>query len=413
MAALELRTDDDEPLALGHFRIRTKKYEVLHFEKYYTYSNLPLTVQKRINCMVEKADEDGLVEIHSGIVSIEQAIAQFINKYARTTKVRDLVLAFNEKLNELEAVAHLEKAIRDDKKVKAALDEQIRGIKAKINSAENAKKRSDVINNIDLKPIIIREIKSYLSSVRNKINTMLSGRRKVEKSEAKRQCDQLKKECESISMQVKVQINKILEKAYTQTLNTIVSEYTKYLNELNINLNTSALSFNPANLVAGKLADLSAILQDNTETVDESYTVKDKRRVKKEGGFWRKTAHLLTFGMVDDYIMVEEEYNRKIAKYTDYVDMYEVASEYLVPFQRSLNTIENSAISHVGLETDRLKEHLRESLKEIDRALKEKLDALSKTESDSQAKSRDIAQKEMNLQFLMKIQERVNNIINF
>ena len=147
--------------------------------------------------------------------------------------------------------------------------------------------------------------------------------------------------------------------------------------------------------------------------MDESYTVKDKRRVKKEGGFWRKTAHLLTFGMVDDYIMVEEEYNRKIAKYTDYVDMYEVASEYLVPFQRSLNTIENSAISHVGLETDRLKEHLRESLKEIDRALKEKLDALSKTESDSQAKSRDIAQKEMNLQFLMKIQERVNNIINF
>lgn len=414
LVALQLRTDDDEPLELNTFKFRTQKYEVLHFEKYYTYSNLPLTVQKRINRMVEKADENGLVEIHTGIVSIEQAIAQFINKYARTTKVRDLVLAFNEKLNELEAVAHLEKAIREDKKVKAALDAQIQGIKEKISSAENAKKRSTLIDNIDLEPVIKQEIKSYIFSVNKRINSMLSGNsNKVEKSIAEQQCIRLGKDCESISMQIKVQINKILEKSYTQTLNRIVAEYTKYLKELNINLNTSALSLNPANLVAGKLADLSAILQDNTETVDESYYVKDSRMVKKEGGVLRKIAHIFTFGVVDNYTMVKEEYNRKIAKYTDYVDMNEVASEYLVPFQKNLNMIENSAISHVKSETRRLKDYLRESLREIDRALSEKLDALSKTESDSQAKSKDIAQKEMNLQFLMKIQERVNNIINF
>ena len=44
--------------------------------------------------------EDDAIEIHTGIVSVEQAIAQYINKYARTTKVFDLVQSFNEKLNE-------------------------------------------------------------------------------------------------------------------------------------------------------------------------------------------------------------------------------------------------------------------------------------------------------------------------
>lgn len=411
LAALELRTDDDEPMALDTFRRGTKKYEALHFDKYYSYSNLPLTVQKRINYMVEKADEDGLVEIHTGMVSIEQAIAQFINKYARTTKVRDLVLAFNEKLNELEAVAHLEKAIREDKKVKAALDAQIKDIKAKINSAENAKKRSTLIDNIDLEPVIRQEIKSYMSSVNNRINSMLSGHsNKVEKSIAEKQCIRLGKDCESIAMQIKVQINKILEKSYTQTLDRIVAEYTKYLNELNINVNSSALSFSPANLVAGKLADLSSILRENTETVDEGYNETQTKRVFVESK--RRWYNPFSWFKEGDHYE-NQNYTVWVNNYVDYVDMNEVASEYLVPFKKNLNTIENSAISHVISETKRLKDHLRTSLTEIDKALREKLDALSKTESDSQAKSRDIAQKEMNLQFLMKIQERVNNIINF
>ena len=314
-------------------------------------------------------------------------------------------------MNELEAVAHLEKAIRDDKKVKAALDAQIQDIKAKINSAENAKKRSTLIDNIDLESTIRQEIKSYMSSVNNRINSMLSGHsNKVEKSIAEQQCIRLGKDCESISMQIKVQINKILEKSYTQTLDRIIAEYTKYLNELNINVNSSALSFNPANLVAGKLADLSTILRDNTETVDEGYNETRTKRVFVESK--RRWYNPFTWFKEGDHYE-NQNYTVWVSNYVNYVDMNEVASEYLVPFKKNLNTIENSAISHVISETKRLKDHLRTSLTEIDRALKEKLDALSKTESDSQAKSKDIAQKEMNLQFLMKIQERVNNIINF
>ena len=240
---------------------------------------------------------------------------------------------------------------------------------------------------------------------------MLSGHsNKVEKSIAEQQCIRLGKDCESISMQIKVQINKILEKSYTQTLDRIIAEYTKYLNELNINVNSSALSFNPANLVAGKLADLSTILRDNTETVDEGYNETRTKRVFVESK--RRWYNPFTWFKEGDHYE-NQNYTVWVSNYVNYVDMNEVASEYLVPFKKNLNTIENSAISHVISETKRLKDHLRTSLTEIDRALKEKLDALSKTESDSQAKSKDIAQKEMNLQFLMKIQERVNNIINF
>ena len=53
-------------------------------------------------------DLDDNVEYYSGICSIEEAIRLYINKYARTTKVCDLVLSFNNRLNELATLARLE-----------------------------------------------------------------------------------------------------------------------------------------------------------------------------------------------------------------------------------------------------------------------------------------------------------------
>lgn len=413
-AALELRTEDDEPMALDNFRRGVNKYEALHFDNYYHFSNLPQTVHRRIDNILSRADENEKVEIHTGIVSVEQAIAQYINKYARTTKVRDLVLSFNEKLNELAAVARLEDAIKKDKSAKAALEKQIDNIKANIRSAQNAQARSKSIDSIDLKDTVENDVKTYIDSINTKISKLLSGRsNKVAKSKAKIECLELEKECKAISTQIKVQIDKILDKAYKDTLNKIIEEYKKYLSELNMSVNTNALVFNVANLVSGSLADLTSIIEDHTERADESYIVKDKRTVRKEGGFLRQAASILTFGLIDDYTMETEYYDRKISQYVDYVDMNEVASDYLVPFRKNLQQTRTNAVNHVVAETLRLKEYLKAELAKIDKVLNEKLDALSKTEADSKAKEAEIAQKEQNLKWLEDIQKQVNNIIEF
>ena len=413
-AALELRTDDDEPMALDNFRRSARKYNAMHFDNYYKFSNLPETVRTRISGLMDNANEDEIVEIHTGIISIEQAIAQYINKYARTTKVKDLVSAFNKNLKDLAAFSRLEKNIREDKEVKAVLEKQIAQIKNNIQSAQNAQTRSKSIDDIDLKPIIEAEVRKYIESVKNKINKLISGQsNKVEKSIAKQKCSQLEKECNSISIQIKIEIDKILNKAYKETINKIIEEYKKYLSELNIGVNSSALSFNPANLVSASLANMSSIIDANTETADESYTVRDSRTVRKEGGFLRQFASGFTFGLIKDHTWEKEFYNRKVAKYVDYVDMKEVAEDYIKPFQTHLQRVHKGAVEHVVSETERLKQHLKGELGKIDKVLNDKLDALTKTESDSKVKAAEIAQKENNLRWLESIQKRVNDIIEF
>lgn len=392
--------------ALRDFLEMCEEYEVMHFENYYEYNNLPQTVRNRIeNFKAQLIEADDALEIHTGIVSVEQAIAQYINKYARITKVYDLVQSFNEKLNELAAVAHLEDAIRKDKNAKKVLEKQISKIKAIIQSAQNAQARSKTIDQIDLTSIVEKSVASYMTEIKNKLNEMMSGHsNKVEKIEAIRQCAELEKECEAITVQIKVQIDKILENAYKETITKIVEDYKRYLAELNIGVDTGALSFNPANLVSGSLADLSSIIDAYTETEDESYYeekhkwVPSKKKWYNPFSWFKEGAHWE---------------GKKIEKYVDYVDMNEVASEFIIPFQESLDDTKKEAIQHVKSETSRLKDHLKGELAKIDEILNEKLDALYKTIADTKAKAAEIEQKEKNLKWLESIQSQVNNIIHF
>ena len=397
--------------ALRDFVEMCEEYDVMHFENYYQYNNLPQTVRNRIENFKVQMGEDDAIEIHTGIVSVEQAIAQYINKYARTTKVFDLVQSFNEKLNELAAVAYLEDAIRKDKKAKAELEKQISTIKSNIQSAQNAQSKSKTIDKIDLTSTVEKQVTAYMTEIKNKLSKMMSGRsNKVEKIKAIQQCAELEKECEAISVQIKVQIDKILETAYKDTINKIVDEYKRYLAELNIGVNTNALSINPANLVSGSLAYLSSIIEYNTETVDESYNETRTKRVFVESK--RRWYNPFSWFSKGDHFE-NRSYQARVEKYVDYVDMNGVASDYIVPFQNSLNGTKKDAINYVTSETQRLKEYLKEELAKIDKLLNQKLDALSKTEADSKAKAKEIAVKEKNLKWLESIQNQVNNIIHF
>lgn len=414
LPALQKRAEMKGPRAraLNDFKMMCEYYDVMHFEKYYDYNNLPQTVRNRLDYWMSQANnDDDKLEVRTGVVSIEQAIAQYINKYARTTKVYDLVQSFNEKLNELAAVAHLEDAIRKDKNAKAELEKQIAKIKANIQSAQNAQNRSKTIDKIDLTSTVEKQVATYMTEIKNKLSKMMSGRsNKVEKIKAKQQCAELEKECEAISVQIKVQIDKILETAYKETITKIIEEYKRYLAELNIGVNTNALSFNPANLVSGSLADLSTIIDENTDTVDESYTETRTKRVFVESK--RRWYNPFSWFSEGDHYE-NRSYQARVEKYVDYVDMNEVASDYIVPFQKSLDGTKKDAINHVISETQRLKEYLKGELSKIDKVLNQKLDALSKTQADSKAKADEIAQKEKNLKWLESIQNQVNSIINF
>lgn len=413
-AALDKRIDDDDADVWPVFKKKTVKYPVLHFENYYQYSHLPRISQSIIEKMKENASDDDLVEIHTGIVSVEQAISLYVNKYARTMKVRDLVEAFNEKLNEVAAVAHLEEAIRTDKNAKAELEKQLDEIRKNIKTAKDAQSFSKTIDNIDLITQSDKAIEECIKGINSNIDDILSiNKEKVPKEKAYALCENLERTRQALLIQFKIDVEKIFSQTYKNAVNEIMKEYEKYLSALNLQVNSLTVNINPLNLVSASLSDLSQIMKENTETEDQSYTVREAYQKRVEGGFFRKAANILSFGRIKDYTYETAYRDKRIAKYVDYVNMRDVANEYFTPLRKDLE--ENKAKLHNYLveESERLKEILRRELEKIGEILEQKLNDLDVTKDAQKLKAEEIRRKEQNLRWLENIQERINNLVKF
>lgn len=414
LPALQLRTEDDEAGELSTFVMRSNKYECMHFDNYYNYSHLPMRSKAVIDAGIDASDDNGKVLFYTGIKSIEEAINQYVNKYARTTKVNDLVQSFNGTLDELATVEKIEEAIRNDKSKKAELEKQIVQIQKNIETARKAKTVSSKIDGINLTDKVEKKVTDRMNAIRTQISSIISSQsNKVEKSEAMKQCVELEKKCKSLPSQINAQIIGLLNESYKETLHSIIEEYKKHLKDLNLGIGANALSFNPINLVMGSLNDLSGIVEKNTITEGQSYTVKEKYQKRVEGGFLRKAASFLTLGWVDDYTYETAYRDKRIAKFVDKVDMKEVASDYLQPIQKKLEEVRKQTVKHATDETNRLKDYLKEELVKIDSLLDEKLRSLYQIEDDSKATAAEIKRKEDNLKWLEGIQERVHNLIEF
>ena len=401
--ALEARTKDPKRKTLDAFKDNASCSEVYHFEKYYHFSHLPQKARTDVESWLNKADEGGKIEIHTGIVSIEQAINQYVNKYARTTKVNDLVQSFNGTLKELATISKIEEAIRKDKSKKTKLEGQITQIQEKIDTAKAAMTVSSKIDAIDLKEMVEKKVTKGINAIRTQISSIISSQsNKVEKSEAIKQCAELEKKCKALPAQISAQISSILDETYKEALHSIIEEYKKYLNELNIGVDTSELSFNPINLVMGNLDNLSRIIDDNTETEDESFYqevfVASKRKWYNPFTWFKEGDH---------YEKV------KIENYVDKVPMRKVATDYLQPIQKKLEEIKKQAINYSVDETNRLKDSLKKELVKIDDLLKAKLASINKVKADTEITATEIKRKEENLKWLESIQERVDNLIEF
>ncbi len=424
-AALEARTKPAVQLVLPVYSQFVKHYPSTHYDAYYRFSHLPNLVRIETEKFLEEAANDPdktegeytNIEIHSGIVSIEKAIELYINKYARTIKVYDLVQSFNNRLNELAAIATLEQDIKDNAEKKKQLEESIKIIKKNIRSGESARQLSSLVEDIDISDNVKQEIDEFIDNQRTKINKIIFNYKnssKVPKSEAVSQARNIDRDSKDILAQLKAQIDKILKNTYIALYKTIVKQYESFVKDLGVNVDNKALLINPLNFVATNLADLDSVLRKETTKIDQggyqNKTVRESYQEKKTNWFFAPW----TWG-TERY---ETKYRDKTVKewvsdYKEYVNMTEVVNKYFEPIQIQLADAKKSAMKHVASETARIKKMLKQQLGEINNALEQKLTELQSTINDANVTTKELETKKNNLKWMNSIIGRINKLINF
>lgn len=414
LAALEIRTDDEDPVAVDTFRRRCSKGDEFHFEKYYEYDHLPLPSRSRLSELVKGEQHLDPIELHTGIPSIEEAIRLYVNKYARTIKVKDLVDAFNKRLTELKAEAELLEHIQNNKEEKFRLDCEISKIQKEIQSGQSAKEYAFLIDNIDVTDDVKEEMESLVGSLQKRIDDIVRSYNEdtqMPKDKALRVVKDIQKDKNDIQSQLEARITKIFEKTFKRTYDKIMNIYRERLRALGYKSSNNTFTFNAGDFVGQEMADIDSIVRKSTKTVDEGYDERRSRTVrgaKKINWIWNPSKWFT------------ERYETKIEFYTvhvpvdvDYVDMKNVVEEFFVPMQVDLISLEKDVPEYLSREAKNLKEDLKNELKKVDNLLNKKLQEVKERMNVSNQTAAQIEEQEKQLEWMRSIITRVNKLINY
>lgn len=437
-AALEKRINDEDEEILHAFYKKSKKYSAMRFNEYFEFTHQPLSIRERLNEELSELDSEDKIEIYTGIRNIEEAIRLYINKYARTTKICDLVLSFNNQLTELATMAKLEDSIRKDSNFKQRLKEEIQKAKSLISNSENAKKFTDEIDKTNYTSDAIDDIRKAISDAKRQFRSLVAGKDyKVDLKQASIQSQTIANQFNQCAAQINVRVNNIIQSSFKNTMSNVISNYVRHLSVLGItpqSLNIGSyygISLSGPNLK--EAMNLNKKEYDESYMVDEEYQVRvdsTKGRNAKIGGLGAAGIGLFIagpagaaigglIGLIAGAISGHKEYYetkyrpKKIEKFVDYINMQEVASSASHDFDLMLDKLEESSIKFINTENDKLKKSIKDKIKEVDNLLLKKLDDLQSLEQSDKQTAETIELKKKNLSWLTTIQERVNKLIEF
>lgn len=443
--ALEKRIDDDEEELMRPFYKKSKKYAAMRFNEYKEFTHLPQSVLEQMKSNMEELDDEDKVEYYSGICSIEEAIRLYINKYARTTKVCDLVLAFNSKLTELATMARIEDSIRENTNFKQQLNDEIEKAKKLISDSKLTKDFTADVDKTNYTAEVERDIARAISDAKTQFRDLVKGKSyKVDLKQAEAQSQSICRQYDQCAAQINVRVNSIIQNSFKKSLSQVISQYVKHLSILGIT--PQSLNLSTYSGITVSAPNMKKKMSDNQKKYDESYIVDEEYSVRVEStkgrNGWIGTTTMAGIGATvgsivpvigtaagaffggligliagrssghDEYY--ETKYRpRKIEKYVDYVDMHEVATSASHDFDIKMNELEDRAHSYIISENERLKRSIKEKIKEVDTLMLKKLNDLQAMQNRDKETAEEIARKTAEKEWLEGIQQRVNDLIEF
>lgn len=386
---------------------KLNRNENLHLEN---FASLPSSMRGKISEELSKAieneDANEQALIHTGVPSVEAAIRQYVKKYAKTAKIKNIVDTFTHKLDEVgcfEETKH-ELAKRQDESKKIV--EQILKISEKIDNIKRTQKFKDAVDDAvkKVKGDSKKVVKGIKLEFQNRITEKIDAfkERELEVEEAEKEVDKL---IDFVNKELKpnfeVKLDGLIRDNLVNTGNALLDEYKNKLKELTDEIDTSAsgITIDPLKLMEGSfnIADSFSL-----EKIIKTKEVEDGEEwVKNKDKKWYKPWTWFQ----------ENGYYRTKYKDVEYVKADKMAYELLMPVQEGINKNCGSAIDYAAKQSDIIKEKFNDEFKKLDNVLKGKLSELKSFATDREKAEERIRESEHKLKWLESIKREIESIL--
>ncbi|MBQ7132054.1 MAG: dynamin family protein [Oscillospiraceae bacterium] len=399
---------DEDTMDETEMKVRKlNRNEHLHFEKYNT---LPASIRGEIKKSLADAasNNDAQAEalIHTGVVSVEAAIRQYVQKYAKTAKIKNIVDTFMHKLDEVGCFEKTKQELAKNKEDGERIANQIETIRKKVDDVKSAQKFRNAVEDAvvkvsdEAKEIIDNIVQKYQAKIRTKIDELRD--QELDMDEVMDEVNRLERYAKKLEPDFQAELDELIRENLVNTSNALLNEYKKKLASLTSEIDTNALagiSIDPLKLMGGSVptADDFSV----TKLVQSKEVADGKEWVKNTDKKWYKPWTWFQ----------ESGYYKTKYKTVKYVPANELAQEFFAPIKENVINNGEQAQKHAIKQSNRIASSFNNEFKRLDGVLKQKLSELESYATDKNKAEERIKETEKRLAWLELIKKRVASIL--
>lgn len=410
LTALNIRTilaesDDDNDYEVYEAKGKVLKFNKnveMHFEKL-----APLTpsirgeIETRLKNAKSKQDAYEEALIHCGIVPIEMAIKMYVQKYAKTAKIKNIVDTFSKRLESAKSFEITKQEITENQDKQKEILANIEVIKKKLASGEDAKRFKNRIEQINYDSEIRKMANDVIMVAQKKITEQLSSSdTKMSKREAEELCRQFARFADNLQAAVQVKLEELIGNHVHKSATDLLEEYRKKISELAQDVNVGNVPIDPFELMAGDISiDVPSLINNLTET--ESVKV-DEVWIENTNKKWYKPWTWLQ----------EKGHWKDIYEDKEYINGTKLAQRFFAPIQEQLYENSNNAVKYAKAQAKKIKQDFSKKFAELDTVLEKKLQELEDCANDNKNIERRIHESQEKLKWLEEIQIKTKAILD-
>lgn len=399
---------DEDTIDETEMKVRKlNRNQTLHFEE---YASLPASIRGDIKKKLADAkgtgDSNAEALIHTGVVSIEAAIRQYVQKYAKTAKIKNIVDTFMHKLDEVGCFEKIKQELAKNHEDCERIARQIDTIRKRVDDVKSAQQFKDAVDDAvikvsdDAKEIIDSIVQKYQAKIRQKIDD-LRGQELV-LDEVKDEVRYLERYVKRLEPEFQAELDDLIRENLIKTSNVLLQEYRKKLSSLTNEIDPNALagiSIDPLKLMGG------------TIPIVDDFTVKKLVQSKKveDGEVYVENTNKKWYKPWTWF--QEAGYYRTKYKTVKYVPANELAQKFFAPIKEIVLNNGEFAQKYAIKQSNRIVASFNKEFERLDGVLKQKLSELESYATDKTQAEKRIKETEERLAWLEIIKNRVTSIL--
>ena len=399
---------DDDTMDETEMKVRKlNRNEHLHFENYAT---LPASICGDIKIKLDnaKSNNDATAEalVHTGIVSIEAAIRQYVQKYAKTAKIKNIVDTFMHKLDEVGCFEKTKQELAKNHEDSERIALQIETIRKKIDDVKSAQNFRVAVDNAvigvsdDAKEIIDNIVQKYQAKIRQKIDDLRG--QELDMDDVMNEVYRLELYAKSLEPNFQADLDELIRENLIKTSKALLQEYKKKLESLTSEVDSDALagiSIDPIKLMEGTVptADTFSV----TNLIQSKEVTNGREWVENTNKKWYKPWTWFQ----------EKGYYKTKYKTVHYVPASDLAQEFFAPIKETVINNGELAQKYVIRQSNRIAASFNKEFERLDDMLKQKLSELESYATDKSQAEKRIKETEKRLKWLEGIQKQVASIL--